>query len=41
VPLYPKFEPKISLKRDGSVVVNSGNLLYMLDFQLEKLKVSI
>jgi hypothetical protein len=41
VPPYPKFEPKISLKRDGSVVVNSGNLLYMLDFQLEKLKVSI
>ena len=38
VPPYPKFEPRISLKRDGSVLVNSGNLLYLLDFQLEKLK---
>jgi hypothetical protein len=26
------------MKRDGSVLVNSGNLLYLLDFQLEKLK---
>lgn len=36
VPPYPKFEPKISMKRDSCVVVNSGNLLHCLHFHLEK-----
>ena len=33
---YPKFEPRISLKCDSSVVINTGNLLHCLSFDLEK-----
>ena len=35
---YPKFEPRISLKCDSSVVINTGNLLHCLSFDLEKAK---
>ena len=35
VPPYPNFEPKVSLKRDSGVVINSGNLLHFLNFELE------
>ncbi len=34
---YPAFEPKISLKRVGHVIVNTGNLIHSLHIQLEKL----
>lgn len=36
VPPYPRFEPRISLKCDSSVVINSGNLLHCLHFDLTK-----
>ncbi len=36
VPPYPNFEPKISMKRDSCVVINSGNLLHCLHFDLEQ-----
>ena len=36
VPPYPKFEPRVSLKRDSGVVINSGNLLHYLNFELEE-----
>ena len=35
---YPRFEPRISLKCDSSVVINTGNLLHCLHFNLEKAK---
>ena len=35
---YPRFEPRISLKCDSSVVINTGNLLHCLNFDLEKAK---
>ena len=38
VPPYPRFEPRISLKCDSSVVINTGNLLHCLNFNLEKAK---
>ncbi len=34
---FPKFEPRISLKRDGTVIVNTGNLLHSFNVQLETL----
>ena len=34
---YPKFEPKISLKRDNCVVVNTGNFLHSITVELEQL----
>eukprot|EP00095_Tigriopus_kingsejongensis_P003546 maker-scaffold106_size358372-snap-gene-2.37 protein:Tk03546 transcript:maker-scaffold106_size358372-snap-gene-2.37-mRNA-1 annotation:"PREDICTED: uncharacterized protein LOC100570502 isoform X2" len=34
---YPKFEPKISLKRDNYILINTGNLLHSLHIQLERL----
>ena len=38
VPPYPRFEPRISMKCDSSVVINTGNLLHCLNFDLEKVK---
>ena len=38
VPPYPRFEPRISMKCDSSVVINTGNLLHCLNFDLEKIK---
>jgi len=37
VPPYPKFEPKISLKRAGCVVINTGNFLHSVTVDLERL----
>lgn len=37
---YPTFEPKVNLKRDGFIVVNTGNLLHALSVDLEVLKAS-
>ncbi len=37
VPPYPSFEPKVNLKRDNHVLVNTGNLLHSLHIQLEPL----
>jgi len=34
---YPKFEPKISLKRDNCVVVNTGNFLHSITVDMEQL----
>ena len=34
---YPAFEPKISLKRDNTVVVNTGNFLHSITVDLEQL----
>jgi len=34
---YPKFEPKICLKRDNCVVVNTGNFLHSITVDLEQL----
>jgi len=34
---YPKFEPKISLKRDNCVVVNTGNFLHSVTVDMEQL----
>ena len=34
---YPTFEPKISLKRDNTVVVNTGNFLHSITVDLEQL----
>jgi hypothetical protein len=34
---YPKFDPRVSLKRNGTVVVNTGNLLHSFHVQLETL----
>ena len=34
---YPKFEPRISLKRDNCVVVNTGNFLHSVTVELEQL----
>ena len=35
---YPRFEPRISLKCDSSVVINTGNVLHCLSFDLERAK---
>ncbi len=35
VPPYPSFEPRVSLKRDGHVLVNTGNILHSLHVDLE------
>ncbi|XP_023333226.1 uncharacterized protein LOC111705029 [Eurytemora carolleeae] len=40
VPPYPKFEPKISLKRGGCIVVNTGNFLHAITVKTERLGVS-
>ncbi|XP_067004415.2 uncharacterized protein [Anabrus simplex] len=32
---YPKFEPSVSMKRDGMVVFNTGNQLHVLSVELE------
>lgn len=37
MPPYPKFEPKVSLKRSNFVVINTGNLLHSLQVTMEKL----
>ena len=34
---YPKFEPRISLKRDNCVVVNTGNFLHSITVDMEQL----
>ena len=34
---YPKFEPKICLKRDNCVVVNTGNFLHSITVDIEQL----
>ncbi len=34
---YPAFEPKVSLKRDNHILVNTGNLVHSLHVQLELL----
>ena len=34
---FPKFEPRISLKRDNCVVVNTGNFLHSITVDLEQL----
>ena len=38
VPPYPKFEPRVSMKRDSWVLINSGNFLHAMHFELEELK---
>ena len=38
VPPYPKFEPRVSMKRDSWVLINSGNFLHAMHFDLENLK---
>ena len=38
VPPYPKFEPRVSMKRDSWVLINSGNFLHAMHFDLETLK---
>jgi hypothetical protein len=40
VPPYPKFEPRVSMKRDSWVLINSGNFLHAMHFELENLKVN-
>lgn len=37
VPPFPRFEPKVSLKRDGVVLINTGNLLHSLQISQEML----
>ena len=37
VPPYPAFVPKISLKREGCVVINTGNFLHSVTVDLETL----
>ena len=36
VPPYPKFEPRISLKRDNAVVINTGNFLHAVTVDMER-----
>jgi len=36
VPPYPKFEPKISMKRNNTVVINTGNFLHAVTIDIEK-----
>ena len=38
VPPYPIFEPRVSMKRDSWVLINSGNFLHAMHFELEDLK---
>lgn len=35
---YPKFEPRISLKRDNYILINTGNLFHSLHVTLERLE---
>jgi len=35
---YPRFEPKISLKRDNCVVLNTGNFLHAFSLEMEQLR---
>jgi hypothetical protein len=35
---YPRFEPRVSLKRDNCVVVNTGNFLHSVTVDLEQLR---
>jgi len=36
VPPYPKFEPRISMKRNNTVVINTGNFLHAVTIDIEK-----